>query len=87
MLGGNKTVIDSSTVPHAKLLKRHKTVPFQQVCEAVASDMVAMHYICGVTLLTFYASIGATIRYGAYSSLSSFSRRHGSPLQDNVTRA
>ena len=47
MFGDNKTVIDGSTIPHAKLHKRHNALSFHRVREAVASKMVRIYYIPG----------------------------------------
>jgi hypothetical protein len=43
--GDNKTVIDASSTPHAKLHKRHNALSFHHVREAVASKYVTIfHY-------------------------------------------
>ena len=47
MFGDNKTVIDGSTIPHAKLHKRHNALSFHRVREAVASGMLLMYYMPG----------------------------------------
>ena len=47
MFGDNKTVVDSSTIPHSRLHKRHTILSFHCVCEAIASGMVAFHYLPG----------------------------------------
>ena len=47
MFGDNKTVIDGSTIPHAKLHKRHNALSFHRVREAVASGMLFMYYMPG----------------------------------------
>ena len=47
MFGDNKTVVDSSTIPHAKLHKRHTMLSFHRVREAVASGMLKFHYLPG----------------------------------------
>jgi hypothetical protein len=49
MFGDSKTVIDGSTIPHAKLHKRHNALSFHRVREAVASGMLLMCYIPGDT--------------------------------------
>ena len=49
MLGDNKAVVDSSTVPHAKLHKRHNTLSFNIVRQAVCSGMVGFFHIDGVS--------------------------------------
>jgi hypothetical protein len=47
MFGDNKSVIDSSAFPHAKLHKRHNALSFHRVREAVAAGIVAPYYIKG----------------------------------------
>jgi len=47
MFGDNKTVVDSSTIPQAKLHKRHTILSFHRVREAVASGMIAFIYLPG----------------------------------------
>ena len=40
MFGDNKSVVYSSTLPHAKLHKRHNTLSFHRVREAIVSKVV-----------------------------------------------
>ena len=47
MFGDNKTVVDSSTIPHSRLHKRHTILSFHRVREAIASGMVAFHHLPG----------------------------------------
>ena len=47
--GDNKTVVDSSTLPHAKLHKRHTALSFHRVREAIASKVVGFFWINGET--------------------------------------
>jgi hypothetical protein len=47
VFGDNKTVVDSSTKPHAKLHKRHNALSFHRVREAIACGMIAQHHIPG----------------------------------------
>ena len=47
MFGDNQSVVNSSTQVHAKLHKRHNILSFSQVREAVASKIVAYHFIPG----------------------------------------
>jgi hypothetical protein len=43
----NKTVIDASLTPHAKLHKRHNALSFHHVQEAVASKYVTIFHLPG----------------------------------------
>jgi hypothetical protein len=43
----NKTVIDASSTPHAKLHKRHNALSFHHVQEAVASKYVTIFHLPG----------------------------------------
>jgi hypothetical protein len=47
MFGDNKSVVDSSMQLHAKLQKRHMTLSFHRVREAIASGIVGFFYITG----------------------------------------
>jgi hypothetical protein len=43
----NKTVTDASSIPHAKLHKRHNALSFHHVREAVASKYVTIFHLLG----------------------------------------
>jgi hypothetical protein len=43
----NKTIIDASSTPHAKLHKRHNALSFHRVREAVASKYVTIFHLPG----------------------------------------
>ena len=47
MFGDNRSVVDSSTLPHAKLHKRHNALSFHRVREAIASKVVQFYHIPG----------------------------------------
>ena len=47
MFGDNESMVNSSTQVHAKLHKRHTILSFHRVREAVASGMIALHYMSG----------------------------------------
>ena len=47
MFGDNKSVVDSSMTPHAKLHKRHTALSFHRVREAIAARVVRFHFIPG----------------------------------------
>ena len=47
MFGDNKSVVDSSTKPHAVLHKHHMALSFHRVREAIASKIIAFHHING----------------------------------------
>jgi hypothetical protein len=47
MFGDNKTVVDSSTSPAAKLHKRHTALSFHRVREAIAAKMIAFYHVDG----------------------------------------
>jgi hypothetical protein len=48
MFGDNESVVNSSSIPHAKLHKRHNALSFHRVCEAVASKYVGFYFLPGV---------------------------------------
>jgi len=45
--GDNKSVVDSSTVPHAKLHKQHNALSFHQAREAIAAAIIGFYHIDG----------------------------------------
>ena len=47
VFGYNKSVVDSSTIPHGKLSKRHNMLSYHRVREAIASKIAAFIYIPG----------------------------------------
>ena len=47
MFGENESVVNSSTIPHGKLHKRHTMLSFHRVREAIASKMVNFTFIPG----------------------------------------
>ena len=47
MFGNNKTVVDNSSKPHAKLHKHHNALSFHHVCEAVALKYVNFSFLNG----------------------------------------
>ena len=47
MFGDNKSVVDSSMIPHVKLSKRHTALSLHRVREAIAGDLILFHHIEG----------------------------------------
>jgi len=47
MFRDNKSVMDSSTIPHSKLHKRHNALSFHHVQEAIAAGILAFYHIEG----------------------------------------
>ena len=47
MFGDNKTVVDSGSLPHTKLHKRHTMLSYHCACEAIASGKVKFFHIPG----------------------------------------
>ena len=47
MFGDNKSVVDSSIKPHAKLHKRHNALSFHRVREAIASKFIVFSFLDG----------------------------------------
>jgi hypothetical protein len=46
-IGDNKTVVDETNIPHAKLHKRHNALYSHCVCEAMASRFMKMFHLHG----------------------------------------
>ena len=47
MFGDNKSVVNSATLPEAKLHKRHTLLSFHRVREAIAAGMIVFTHIDG----------------------------------------
>ena len=47
MFGDNESVVNSSTIPHSKLHKRHTALSFHRVREAIASKFIVFHHLPG----------------------------------------
>lgn len=47
MFGDNKSVLDSSTIPHSKLTKRHTALSYHRVREAIAAKIVSFYHVPG----------------------------------------
>jgi hypothetical protein len=66
VFGDNKTIIDASSTPHAKLHKRHNALSFHHVREAVTSKYVLtiFHLLGEYNPADILASTGLMLRYG-----------------------
>ena len=64
MFRDNKSVVDSATLPHSKLNKRHTILSFHCVREAIASGMIKFYHIPGETTPSDILS-----RHWSYSSI------------------
>jgi hypothetical protein len=49
MFGDNESVVNSSSIPHAKLHKRHNALSFHRVREAIAAKFVTFHFLPGTS--------------------------------------
>ena len=47
MFGDNETVVNTSSIPHARLHKRHAMLSMHRLREAISSAMVRFHHIPG----------------------------------------
>ena len=47
MFGDNRSVVDSSMTPHAKIHKRHAALSFHRVREAIAAKIVGCYFVPG----------------------------------------
>ena len=45
MLGDNRSVITSATLPHSLLNKRHNALAYHRVCEAIAAKIFDFYWI------------------------------------------
>ena len=49
MFGDNETVVNSASLPHSKLHKRHNALSYHKVREAIAAGIIQFHHIYGDT--------------------------------------
>jgi hypothetical protein len=49
MFGDNESVVNSSSIPHARLHKRHTALSFHRVREAVAAGVIKFHHVRSAT--------------------------------------
>ena len=63
MFGDNESVVNSSSIPHAKLHKRHTALSFHRVREAVASKYVTFTFLPGT-----YNPADVLSKHWAYSA-------------------
>ena len=47
MFGDNETVVNTASVPHSKLQKRHNALSYHRVREAIAAGITRFHHIRG----------------------------------------
>ena len=73
VFGDNKMGVDSSTIPHAKLHKRHNALSFHRVQEAIAAKFIAMHHLDGIfnPADILPQALGISVRFGTTLSLFS----------------
>jgi hypothetical protein len=49
MFGDNESVVNSSSIPHARLHKRHTALSFHRIREALAAGVIKFHHIRSAT--------------------------------------
>ena len=49
MFGDNESVVNTASVPHSKLHKRHNALSYHRTREAIAAGFLRFHHISGVT--------------------------------------
>jgi hypothetical protein len=47
VFGDNKSMVDSATILHSKLHKRHNALSFYHVPEAIAAKYISMYHLSG----------------------------------------
>ena len=45
MFGDNESVVNSSSIPHARLHKRHNALSFHRVREGIAAGIAEFHHV------------------------------------------
>jgi hypothetical protein len=54
MFGDNKSVVDSSMIPHSQLNKRHTALSYHRVREAICADTFKFYHIYGTENPSFW---------------------------------
>jgi len=49
MFGDNESVVNTASVPHSKLHKRHHALSYHRTREAIAAGITRFHHIVGTT--------------------------------------
>jgi len=49
MFGDNESVVNTASVPHSKLHKRHNALSYHRTREAIAAGVTCFHHIVGTT--------------------------------------
>ena len=47
MFGDNETVVNTGSIPHSKLHKRHNALSYHRTRDAIAAGIVRFHHIAG----------------------------------------
>jgi hypothetical protein len=47
VFGDNQSMVDSATIPHSKLHKRHNALSFHHGCETIAAKYISMYHLSG----------------------------------------
>ena len=47
MFGDNETVVNTASVPHSKIMKRHNALSYHRTREAIAAKIIQFHHIPG----------------------------------------
>ena len=47
MFGDNETVVNTASVPHSKIMKRHNALSYHRTREAIAAKILQFHHIPG----------------------------------------
>ena len=47
MFGDNGSMVDSGTIPHSRLNKRHSALSYHRVREAIAAGVIKFYHIAG----------------------------------------
>jgi hypothetical protein len=46
MFGNNESVVNSASIPHARLHKQHTVLSFHRVHEGIATGVAKFHHVC-----------------------------------------
>ena len=47
MFGDNETVVNTASIPHSKIMKRHNALSYHKTREAIAAKIVRFHHMPG----------------------------------------
>jgi hypothetical protein len=79
MFGDNESVVNSSSIPHARLHKRHTALSFHRVREGIAAGIAKFHHVCSADNpadILSQQTLGTQTSLATSSATTVLGRRH-----------